>query len=553
MTEPIKKLIATYARVSTANQEEEQTIKNQLLTMREFAEKNGYKIVKEYTDDAWSGDVLDRPALDELRLNAKEKARAWEAILIYDPDRLARRYSYQALVMDELQEKGIEVLFVTTPPARNSEDKLMYGVKGVFAEYERIKIAERFRLGKLRKVREGHILTTKPLYGYSYIPKQGKVHGYYEINEDEARVVRMIFGWVGEEAYTLRQIVRKLQELKIKPRQSKRGVWSTSTLSTMLKHRGYIGEAHWGSSYAVVPENPTNKAKYRKVKKSSRRIKPREEWIESKIPIPPIIEIGLFEKTQKQLKENFALCQRNRRNEYLLANKIFCACGRTRAGEGPLRGKYLYYRCTDRVSSYPLPHQCQERGINARIADKLVWQKVTGLMNAPELMVKQIGRWTDDKQTKVKSSPNDAIMIESEIKKLKEQEDRYSKAYGAGLYSVEQLKEYIDPIRERIAVMENQVKEVREAEQHISVKILPSAAEVQIFTRNTTKAIHNHLNFAEKRAIMLDILTKVIGTQQKLQVFGYIPLSLNVKLYAEDRNRGTTQCGQVYIIQRLNP
>src|SRR3989338_4700567 len=95
MTEPIKKLIATYARVSTANQEEDQTIKNQLLTMREFAEKNGYKIVKEYTDDAWSGDVLDRPALDELRLNAKEKARAWEAILIYDPDRLARRYSYQ--------------------------------------------------------------------------------------------------------------------------------------------------------------------------------------------------------------------------------------------------------------------------------------------------------------------------------------------------------------------------------------------------------------------------------------------------------------------------
>jgi site-specific DNA recombinase len=199
--------------------------------------------------------------------------------------------------------------------------------------------------------------------------------------------------------------------------------------------------------------------------------------------------------------------------------------------------------------SYPLPHQCQERGINARIADKLVWQKVTGLMNSPELMVKQIGRWTDDKQAKVNSSPNDAKLIESEIKKLQEQEDRYNKAYGAGLYSVEQLKEYINPIRERIAALENQIKEVREAERHISVKVLPSAAEIKAFARNAAAAIYNHLNFAEKRAIMLDVLTKVIGTQQKLQVFGYIPLSLNVKLYAEDRHRRASKRRQVDFVQ----
>src|SRR6266568_6324116 len=122
------KLIAVYARVSTSRQEEEGTIKTQLSTLREYARTNGYVIVKEYVDDGWSGDMLARPALDDLRQAAKSKL--WNAVLIYDPDRLARRYSFQELVMDELQEQGIQTLFVTIPPSKNSEDRLLYGVRG---------------------------------------------------------------------------------------------------------------------------------------------------------------------------------------------------------------------------------------------------------------------------------------------------------------------------------------------------------------------------------------------------------------------------------------
>ena len=142
-------LIAVYARVSTARQEEEGTIETQLSAVREFAAKNNYTIVKDYVDNGWSGDMLARPALDQLREDAKKKL--WQAVLIYDPDRLARRYSFQELVMDELRELGLAILFVTVSPSKNHEDRLMYGVRGIFAEYERTKIAERFRLGKIRK------------------------------------------------------------------------------------------------------------------------------------------------------------------------------------------------------------------------------------------------------------------------------------------------------------------------------------------------------------------------------------------------------------------
>ena len=165
-------MIAVYARVSTARQEEEGTIETQLLAVREFAKKNNYNIVKEYIDDGWSGDMLARPQLDQLRQDAKNKI--WEGVLSYDPDRLARRYSYQELVMDELREAGVEVLFVTTPSPKNGEEKILHGVKGLFAEYERAKISERFRLGKMRKVKEGHILVSEAPYGYAYILKKIK-------------------------------------------------------------------------------------------------------------------------------------------------------------------------------------------------------------------------------------------------------------------------------------------------------------------------------------------------------------------------------------------
>jgi site-specific DNA recombinase len=303
--------IAIYARVPTARQEEEQTIQTQISSLKDYAMKSNLDIVEEYLDDGWSGDILARPALDKLRHDAKNKL--WTAVLIYDPDRLARRYSYQELVMDELREAGIEVIFVTIKAPKNSEDKILHGVRGLFAEYERIKIAERFRLGKVRKVKEGHILVSEPLFGYSYIPKTEHCHGYYIINQQEANTVKMIFSWVVNDHLSLRGIVRKLQHFNIKPRKSKRGVWATSTLTTMLRNEAYIGKAHWGSSIAVVPTNPIKTDQYKKVKKSSRRLRPQNEWYS--IPVPRIISDELFMKARHQLKSNFDLCQRNKKKQ----------------------------------------------------------------------------------------------------------------------------------------------------------------------------------------------------------------------------------------------
>ncbi|MCI0565031.1 MAG: recombinase family protein [Nitrososphaera sp.] len=537
------KLIAIYARVSTARQEEEQTIRNQLNTLKEYARNHGYTIVHEYVDDGWSGDILQRPALDQLRQDASGKI--WDSVLIYDPDRLARRYSYQELVMDELRERDIEVLFVTVDSPKNSEDKILHGVRGLFAEYERTKISERFRLGKLRKLQDGHILTSVPLYGYDYIPKREGKHGYYKINEIEAGVVKMIFEWVGNEGMTLRGVVRKLKEMGIKPRKSKRGVWSTSTLSTLLRHRAYIGEAHWGSSYAVVPEKPLKDQKYRKVKKTSRRIRPEVEWIT--VPVPAIIDKELFDRTRRQLKKNFALCVRNTKNEYLLAGKVRCPCGRTRSGEGPQNGKYLYYRCTDRVSSWPNPSMCPEKGINARVADKLVWEKVAQLMSSPNLLSQQIERYNQAKHDKTQSSAEDVEILEKEVAKLTAEENRYNKAYGAGVFTVEQLKEYTTPIKERIAKMESQIERGRRATSHAAVNTSLNHADIVAFSGLVVKILKEDLNFSVKREIVMNVVDKIIGTQKELHVHGHIPVNNDIVLGHSIDPQGARLATQKYV------
>jgi site-specific DNA recombinase len=550
MTDATKKsikLVATYARVSTARQEEEQTVKNQQISMSEYAQKNNLTIVRQYIDEGWSGTILMRPELDKLRADAKQKL--WDAVLIYDPDRLARKSSYQALIMDELQDAGIEVMFVTTPAPKNDEDKILYGFKGLFAEYERAKITERFRLGKLRKANAGHIIASEAPYGYTFICKRGKMgdanflQGHYVINEDEARVVKKIFSWIADEQLTLRKVVKRLQELGIRPRKSKRGVWNTSTLGTMLRNKTYIGEAHYGSTYAVMPERPFKKDIYRKIKKSSRKVKPEAEW--TKIPTIALIGEDLFMRAQQQLKKNSEFSARNRKNKYLLAGKMRCVCGHTRAGEGPQHGKHLYYRCTGRVQDYPLPAKCTERGINARIADVLVWKKVSQLMSSKALMLKQAKRWADSRQTKIAGPTLDATAVQKEIAQLKEQRVRYMKAYGVGVYSVAELEEYLMPIKTKIASLESELAQATAALSKLKEAPMPTNRQVETFAAKSARALLD-LNFEAKRAIVMNIVDRVIGTQKELQVYGFIPVTNYVEYKTSDRHSWAPQRGEVH-------
>jgi len=104
-------MTALYARVSTELQEQEQTIQSQLAAIRHYAEDHGYHTMAAltYIDEGFSGSRLDRPALDELRDHAREGR--FQALVVLCPDRLARKYAYQVLLIEELARVGVPVHF----------------------------------------------------------------------------------------------------------------------------------------------------------------------------------------------------------------------------------------------------------------------------------------------------------------------------------------------------------------------------------------------------------------------------------------------------------
>jgi site-specific DNA recombinase len=169
--------VALYARVSTEAQEARGTIGSQLELLRARAADAGHEVVVEFPDDGYSGARLDRPGLDALRDAAE--AGLFEAVLCLTPDRLARAYAYQFLVLEELARHGVRVLFSDAPPLDDDpQARLLVQMQGVIAKYERAKIAERYRRGKLYRARAGEAIFWKVPYGYRRVPRwaEGPAH-----------------------------------------------------------------------------------------------------------------------------------------------------------------------------------------------------------------------------------------------------------------------------------------------------------------------------------------------------------------------------------------
>jgi len=160
-------------------------------------------------------------------------------------------------------------------------------------------------------------------------------------------------------------------------------------LSRLLRDETYIGKTHFNKRIAVEAVNPRKKDGYRKIKKTSRKNRPPEEWCQ--ILVPPIVEEEVFIGAQQQLKTNSQFCMRNKVHEYLLSTLVRCTCGNTRAGEGVK--EHLYYRCTDRVNRFPLPKECFVPGVSAPILDTMVWKEMYDLITDPKKMEDQYERW----------------------------------------------------------------------------------------------------------------------------------------------------------------
>src|SRR5262249_53959523 len=236
---------ALYARVSTDKQEREETVASQVDLLRQTAATRGYEILpgNVFIDDGVSGTRLDRPALERLRDLAAEGV--FDVVLVTAPDRLARRYAYQVVLVEELTRCGCEVVSVTKSGGASRKEQMPLKMQGVLAEYERALTHERPRRGQLFAARQGRVNWGNPPYGYTYVHKTPTTPQHLVVNEAEAEVVRQIYRWCVEEQLSSYAIHRRLTLQGVPPRKSTHGRWAQSSVIEILRDSIYKGEAYY--------------------------------------------------------------------------------------------------------------------------------------------------------------------------------------------------------------------------------------------------------------------------------------------------------------------
>jgi len=172
--------VALYARISSEQQTRQATVESQVAALRERAKSDGLVVLPTdvYIDEGYSGATLVRPALERLRDRAAEGNL--EVLDVHSPDRLARRYAYQVVLLDEFAKHGVWVVFLLGPTGQSAENELLVQVQGMIAEYERAKILERSRRGKIHEARTGSVnpLSGAP-FGYTYVRKSSEQPASY--------------------------------------------------------------------------------------------------------------------------------------------------------------------------------------------------------------------------------------------------------------------------------------------------------------------------------------------------------------------------------------
>src|SRR5215211_7440638 len=238
-----------YARVSTNEQAKSgYSLAQQLEALRAYATREGYEIVEEVSDPGQSGASLERPGMERVR--DLVAAGDVSVVLAQDRDRFAREPAYHYLLKKEFEEHGTEIRALNDRGDDSPEGELTDGILDQLAKYERAKIAERSRRGKLRKAREGKVVAGHtPNYGFRY----NAARDGYEVDEEEMAVVHRIFRMVAVEGKTTHSVAKTLEREGI-PNPGGGRYWYKRRIKTMILDDVYRPRTFQEVAALVAPE-----------------------------------------------------------------------------------------------------------------------------------------------------------------------------------------------------------------------------------------------------------------------------------------------------------
>jgi site-specific DNA recombinase len=534
--------VALYARVSSQQQADANTIASQVEALKLRIQTDGFGLEEElcFLDEGYSGSTLYRPALERLRDQAA--AGSFDRLYVHSPDRLARAYAYQVLVVDELQQHGIELVFLNRDIRQSPEDNLLLQMQGMMAEYERAKIMERSRRGKRHAAQAGsvNVLSRAP-YGYRYVSKfAGGGRARYEIDEAEAEIVRQIFTWVGLERCSLCEVCRRLQQRGIRSRRG-HATWDRSTLWSMLKNPAYTGKAQFGKR-RVGPMRPRLRARRGQSLQpraaNSVYVTPLEERVS--IAVPALVDEALFAAVAEQFAENQRRHRQGQRGaNYLLQGLLVCGqCryayyGKPRRRSRPQEQVLVDYRCTG-TDAYRFGGQpvCLNKPCRTDLLDQAVWDDVCALLEEPERIRAEYERRLHGRP---KNSSRSAEQLAQMIGKVRSGITRLIDAYQEGHLDKADFAPRLTGLKERLQKLEHEEESVGKAEwdrDHVQVLI----EHVELFAKRVKAGLKN-ADWQARREIMRALIQQVEVGEEGI----HVTYKAQPRPFDQSPNRGCSQ------------
>jgi site-specific DNA recombinase len=448
------RMAAIYARVSSEQQREANTIASQTASLIEFAKNHDLEVPEEWVfqDEGYSGATLERPALERVRDLAAEGQI--QVVLAYAPDRLSRKYAYQILLIEELARSGVETLFVKAPQGSSAEDQLLVQFQGMIAEYERAQILERSRRGKRHRAQSGEVsVMSGAPYGYRYMRKTEEAPAAYAVLEAEARVVQRIYEMYTVEGLSIGEITRRINAEGIPTRKAS-ARWERSTVWAVLRNSAYRGVACFGKTRASSRTRVIRPQRRRGVITPSMTAgheRPREEWIE--IPVPALVSEDSFARAQELLEQNKIRSRRRTIEPSIVQGLVSCQkCGYAfaRTSTRTSARKIHYYKCigSDGWRKLGGPVCNNGRFIRQDLLDPIVWDEVVRLLEDPTLIQQELDRRLEAARSSHPTKKREQS-LQRELAQVGKGIERLLSAYQEALVSIEQLRERMPTLRQR--------------------------------------------------------------------------------------------------------
>jgi site-specific DNA recombinase len=520
-------MAAIYARVSSEQQREENTIASQTASLIQFAQGHDLEVPKEWVfeDEGYSGATLERPGLERVRDLAAEGQI--QVVLAYSPDRLSRKYAYQILLMEEFARQGVETLFVRAPQGASAEDQLLVQFQGMIAEYERAQILERSRRGKRHRAQTGQIsVMSGAPYGYRYIRKSDEAPAAYTVWEDEARVVRRVFEMYTVEGLSIGEITRQINAKGIPTRKASTR-WERSTVWAVLRNSAYQGLACFGKTRVSARTRVLRPQRRRGVTTpclTAGHERPREEWIQ--IPVPALVSQDCFARAQELLQENKIRSRRRTIEPSVVQGLVSCQkCGYalSRTSTRTSARKIHYYKCigSDGWRKLGGPICSNRRLIRQDLLDQIVWAEVIRLLEDPALIQQELDRRLAAARSSDPTAKREQS-LQRELTHVGKGIDRLLNAYQEGLLSIEQLRERMPALRQRQQTLRAELQAI--ADQANDREAFLRLAETITAFLSRLRSAAETLSVTERQRIVRLVVKDILVGEDTITIRHSIPI-----------------------------